>query len=108
MASRRRGPAALTREQWAEMHDRERRTVEELRRANREMAAELLRLSKEREEVREEVADSEAEALEALSAVIDEYQCYGTPEEVGDERAAMLRAIGVDEYEWDRVKWRYL
>lgn len=84
------------------------RQLDEVRRENRRIAVSLHKVLATRETIRDEVADLVSEEIEALSKLIEEYQEFGTPEEIGAERAAMLRALGIDAFEWERVRWKYI
>jgi hypothetical protein len=98
---------ALTKDQWAQKWEEQQRTIEELRRENRRIESALARVLQTRSEMKDDIADQISEEIEALSDKIEEYQVHGTPEEIADERAAMLRALNMDEYEWHRARWRY-
>lgn len=101
-------PPFLKREALLEMLAKRDRRIEELMKANREISAALDRVLNTRDKIKEEIADSISEEIEALSDKISDYQAFGTPDEIEEERAAMLEALGMDEFDWDRNKWRFL
>lgn len=78
-----------------------------LTKENRSIEQALSNQLTERKEIKDSVADEIAEEIDFMSDVIDEYQCYGTVEEIAAERNAFLKALGMDDFEWERVRWRY-
>ena len=76
--------------------------------ANREISAALDRVLKTRDEMKVEIADGISDEIQALSDQISDYQTFGTCDEIEAERAAMLKALNMDEFDWDRNKWRFL
>lgn len=105
--TKKRGPAALTKEQWMQQYERVRDLNDKLLAENQRIGAALARVLQTRSQMKDDIADQISEEIEALSNKIEEYQVHGTPEEIADERAAMLRALNMDEYEWRRARWRY-
>ena len=99
---------SIKRETLLDMLYKRDRQIEELMKANREISAALDRVLNTRDKIKEEIADSISEEIEALSDKISDYQAFGTPDEIEEERAAMLEALGMDEFDWDRNKWRFL
>mgnify|MGYP001431529851 CR=1 FL=1 len=78
-----------------------------LTKENRAIEQELSELITERKEIKDSVADEIAEEIDFMSDVINKYQCYGTVEEIAAERKAFLEALGMDDFEWERMRWRY-
>lgn len=99
---------AIKRETLLDMLDKRDRRIEELMRANREISAALDRVMNTRDKMKEEIADSISDEIQVLSDQISAYQAFGTCDEIEAERAAMLKALGMDEFDWERAKWRFL
>ena len=99
---------SLTREQLLSVVSQQRQRLDEIRRENRRIETVIQKVLGTRSQLRDEAADLVSEEIETLSKLIEEYQEFGTPEEIEREREAMLRALGIDVFEWERVKWKFL
>ena len=83
--TKKRGPAALTKEQWMQQYERVRDLNDKLRAENRRIEAALARVLQTRREMRESVGAE-------LRDTVKRYEEFGTPESVAE------RLDQLDEY----------
>ena len=83
--TKKRGPAALTKEQWIQQYENMRAQNDKLRAENRRIEAALARVLQTRREMRESLS-------EELRASVERYKELGTPESVAE------RLDQLDEY----------